>query len=170
MASGSGSTTQNAEVERKEIKPEKLQIVWSNDSRFWRMPPADNTESNLPAELLQVRWLEIKGSTDIRTLKPGKKYKIGFRVSLTSDAFGWGADCPILIYANIGNGWNGRRVILDPTKRNEELDIPKNLIIDVPSNPSSDGKLQFQLYGIWGGWKGGLKIYHAFITEVEVKQ
>uniref|UniRef100_A0A5B7A1B0 Uncharacterized protein n=2 Tax=Davidia involucrata TaxID=16924 RepID=A0A5B7A1B0_DAVIN len=161
-------TSQNAEsTEDIQIKPDKLTIVWSRDTRYWRMPP-ENSDS--PAELLQVRWLQVISSTDTNKLTAGKKYKIGFNVALTSDAFGWGPDSNILVMAKIGDQRPIKKVNLleGDRQRNVRFDIPANLCIEAPPDASSSQEqLLFQLIGIRGGWKGGLKIYHAFITEVK---
>ena len=58
--------------------------------------------SGSPAELIQVSWLEVTGTFD--GLK-GKKYEIGFEVSLTPDAFGWNG-CHVYVMAKVGKREN----------------------------------------------------------------
>uniref|UniRef100_A0A5B7C889 Putative SNARE family protein n=1 Tax=Davidia involucrata TaxID=16924 RepID=A0A5B7C889_DAVIN len=148
------------------FRPKELGIVHGNNSRYWRMPP-DNTDE--PAKLLDVCWIEICGSIDIKKLNPGKKYQIGFKVSLTNGARGWSPDSVVRIIAKIGKKgkFNWRTLNLEGYERKKIFDIPDNLLIYIPRNASfSEEKLHFGLYEIWGGnWKSGLKIYHAFIKE-----
>ncbi|KAF5935963.1 hypothetical protein HYC85_027092 [Camellia sinensis] len=120
------------------INAKDLKIVWGNDNRYWRTP----NESNQPAELLQVCWLEVTGSCFI---DKGKKYNVTFEVSLTPDAFGWNNTT---LYIMAKRGEKGRYTW-------KKLSLILN---------ASDDKLYFGLYEIWkGNWKGGLKIYRAVV-------
>ncbi|KAA8547589.1 hypothetical protein F0562_004018 [Nyssa sinensis] len=147
------------------VEPRGLDIVWGNDTRYWRMP------ENKPAELLQVCWLEVTCSIDIGTLKSARleKPQIGFKLSLSSDAFGW-SGCPIYIMAKIGKKgkYFWKKVDLQAIRGNtQEFDIPEDFCMDiVKDSPASDEKLYFGLYEVWSGkWKGGLQIHHAFLRE-----
>ncbi|KAI8001893.1 Protein PHLOEM PROTEIN 2-LIKE A9 [Camellia lanceoleosa] len=153
------------EQQKNIIKPKDLKIVWSSDNRYWRMP----TQPDQPAELLQVCWLEVTGSCPI---DKGKKYNVSFEVSLTPDAFGWN-NTTLYIMAKIGEKgrytWKKVNLTNQNTNKDQRFSIPheqNNLIVDTVAD-ASDDKLYFGLYEIWkGNWKGGLKIYHAVVKEV----
>lgn len=112
------------------------------------------------AELNQVCWLEVTGS--VEGTRPNKQYQVGFHVSFTPDAFGWGGSP---LYIMVKRGKDGkpvwRKLLLNP-HQTKECDITAT------TNPhSNDPKLYFGLYELWSGkWKGGLKIHHAFIRQL----
>ncbi|KAI3455834.1 hypothetical protein Pfo_012497 [Paulownia fortunei] len=143
------------------IPPKDLNIVWGGDNRYWNVP---NNE-NLPAELYQVCWLEVTGS--VNGTCPNKDYDVGFRVSITPDAFGWGCSA---VYVMVKRGKEGKfawkKVFLNPNET-KEFEITGRLMkAEKPVQDPNDQKLYFGLYEVWSGkWKGGLKIYHAFIRE-----
>ncbi|KAK3037077.1 hypothetical protein RJ639_029919 [Escallonia herrerae] len=148
------------------ILPKELQIVWSSDDRYWRMPPKD--EPHQPAELLQVMWLEVTGS--VNNVDPSKTYEIGFSVSMTPDAFGW-KDCPVHVVTKFGRRGNYVRrktnlSLVHPAGK--EIEIPGTLLIGKNQAPANSTRetLYFGMYEVWSGkWKGGLKIHHAYVRE-----
>ncbi|KAM4088211.1 hypothetical protein ACB094_07G053500 [Castanea mollissima] len=152
---------ENAIVTR--YPPKKLNIIWGNDSRYWRLP-TENT--GRPAELIQVSWLEVTGTYE--GVK-GKTYEIGFEVSLTPDAFGWNG-CHVYVMAKVGKrgkySWK-RSSLENPKSGNFQIPF-ETLSIKVDDNPSNtDNKIYFGMYEVWSGkWKGGLKIYNAVIKEI----
>ncbi|CAL5410813.1 unnamed protein product [Camellia sinensis] len=147
-------------VAKININAKELKIVWGNDNRYWRTPK----ESNQPAELLQVCWLEVTGSCDINK---GKKYNVSFEVSLTPDAFGWN-NTTLYIMAKRGEKgrytWKKVNLTNQNTNKDQHFFIPEEHLIVEPDMNASDDKLYFGLYEIWkGNWKGGLKIYRAVV-------
>ncbi|KAJ6802155.1 protein PHLOEM PROTEIN 2-LIKE A9-like [Iris pallida] len=144
------------------IKPYALDIIWGGDSRYWRKPakPED------AAELLQVSWLEVTGSINLDKLRTDTEYRVIFRVSLKTDAFGW-ADSPVYLMAKPGKAalhiW--KKADLSTSQGGGERLIPPDLKFKVPAKVSAGEKLQFGMYEIWKGrWKGGL-IIHEVIVE-----
>ncbi|KAL3523000.1 hypothetical protein ACH5RR_015834 [Cinchona calisaya] len=147
------------------VKPRGLNIVWGRDARYWNVPnPEDDGK---PAELLQVSWLEVTGcvSTD-----PQKNYEVGFKVSLTPDAFGWGGSP---IYIMVKRGKEGKfvwkeNVLTNNPHRTNEFYITTTLVkSDRQAQGSTDRKIYFGLYEVWSDkWKGGLKVHHVRIKEV----
>ncbi|KAK6150212.1 hypothetical protein DH2020_017737 [Rehmannia glutinosa] len=143
------------------IQPKDLNIVWGGDNRYWNVPDKEN----LAAELYQVCWLEVTGS--VNGTSPNKNYDVGFRLSLTPDAFGWG-NAPIYIMVKRGKEgkfvW--RKVFLNPNETNEFEITGRLMKAEKPVQDSNDEKLYFGLYEVWSGkWKGGLRIHHVFIIE-----
>ncbi|KAL8491169.1 hypothetical protein ACS0TY_022991 [Phlomoides rotata] len=148
----------------KKIAPKDLTIVWGDDDRFWNVP--DDEES--PAVLHQVCWLEVRGC--VRNVKPDKEYEVGFNISLTPDAFGWGSS---KVFILVKRGQNGK---FKPTKFDLESSIIKentNIRVKVPAadvektgQNSDDLELHFGMFEVWSGkWKGGLKIHYAFVRQ-----
>ncbi|KAL5146858.1 Protein PHLOEM PROTEIN 2-LIKE A9 [Glycine soja] len=139
-----------------EIQPRGLNIVWGNDSRYWKIPEQG------PAELIQVSWLEVSGVVNL----PGvKKYRVEFEVRVKDDGFGWsGTD--VLVMAKIGKTG---KYTYKVTKLNpgETLNIPKSTDpLEIQVNKQSED-LHFGLYEVWSGkWKGGLEIVRALIKPL----
>jgi hypothetical protein len=99
-----------------------------------------------PAELIQVCWLEVTGSLQ---LEANKTYEVGFKVSLTPDAFGWNG-CPVYVMA---------KFVEEPYQK-----IPEQ-VLSIKSE--TENTLYFGLYEVWSGkWKGGLKIHEAFVNKI----
>ncbi|KAL2484121.1 Protein PHLOEM PROTEIN 2-LIKE A9 [Forsythia ovata] len=146
---------------RKFLIPAKaLNIVWGRDGRFWNIP--DNP--GMPAELLQVSWLEVSSSVD--GTNPQKNYEIGFSVSLKADAFGWNK-YPVYIMMKRGKEgeFSWKKVFLNTNNGNvnQAFEISGKLM---KAADSTDTKIYFGLYEVWSGkWKGGLQIHHAFVRE-----
>ena len=117
-----------------------------------------------PAELIQVSWLEVTGSTP---LDVGSKYKINFELSLKPDAFGWNG-CQVYIMAKVGKKgkYKWTKISLkDPNPALYPAD-PSTLEVEVAENDKKDPTLYFGLYEVWSGkWKGGLQIHHAVVTK-----
>ncbi|XP_006468453.2 protein PHLOEM PROTEIN 2-LIKE A9 [Citrus sinensis] len=152
----------NAERTEAAIKSRGLNIVWGNDPRYWHLP---EKRSNDPVELVQVCWLEATGSVEV---KRGKKYQIGFKISLKADAFGW-SGCPVFMMAKLGKKgkytWRKMKPLDHLGKEAAEIPDEKFEIL-VPEQ--GENQLYFGLYEVWNGkWKGGLLIHHAFIREVK---
>ncbi|XP_062094568.1 protein PHLOEM PROTEIN 2-LIKE A9-like [Humulus lupulus] len=154
--------------------PRGLNIVWGNDSRYWRIPsePQPRNGKSPTAELIQVSWLEVTGSQNLET----GKYKIKFYLSLKSDAFGWNG-CQVYLMAKIGRRgkykWSKIQLKDQNTSSSgsgEGTPFPSDdFEIEVPSTATDDDskKLYFGLYEVWSGkWKGGLQIHKAVVTKV----
>ncbi|XP_014493220.1 protein PHLOEM PROTEIN 2-LIKE A9 [Vigna radiata var. radiata] len=135
-----------------EILPRGLNIVWGNDSRYWRIPEEG------PAELIQVSWLEVSGVVQIT--KAGT-YSVSFEVKVKEDGFGW-AGTDVLVMAKIGKTGKYRF-------QANRLSPGENIIpfkrLEIPVVGPSD--LHFGLYEVWSGkWKGGLQIIKAVIQPL----
>ncbi|XVF87051.1 hypothetical protein PTKIN_Ptkin18bG0089400 [Pterospermum kingtungense] len=149
--------------------PRAFNIVWGNDSRYWRIPSRSSLNNNNvaeAAELNQVSWLEVTGSVP---LMPLASYQISFKVSFKGDAFGW-SGAPVFLMAKVGK--KGRY----KWKRLKELENLPKTPTEVPSydNPfiidevlnQPDTRLYFGLYEVWSGkWKGGLRVHEAIVKK-----
>lgn len=101
---------------------------------------------------------------------------MGFNVSLRPDAFGWD-ECIVYIMAKIGKRgrFSFKKLSLDKESTDTPFNIPKDeLIIRMPDEVAAAGddkKIYFGLYEVWTKrWKGGLRIYHAYVEEIVEKQ
>ncbi|WVZ18457.1 hypothetical protein V8G54_005779 [Vigna mungo] len=135
------------------IFPRGLNIVWGNDSRYWRIPEEG------PAELIQVSWLEVSGVVPIT--KAGT-YSVSFEVKVKEDGFGW-RDTDVLVMAKIGRSgkykYQANRLSLG---QNNVIPVKQ---LEIPVVGSSD--LHFGLYEVWSGkWKGGLEIIKAVVQRL----
>ncbi|CAN6553577.1 unnamed protein product [Malus baccata var. baccata] len=69
------------------LKPRGLSIVWGNVEHYWKLPKKlSKGDSNDPAELKQVSWLEVTGSV---SLMPTKTYQISLDAEMAPSSFGW---------------------------------------------------------------------------------
>ena len=113
-----------------------------------------------------MTWLEVKAT--YKGAKPGSHYKIGFNISLNSDAFGWDSS-PVFMMAKVGESgyYTWKRIYFNIIEAGKSpINFPSNFEISVPVS-AKDTTLFFGLYEIWGGrWKGGLRIHHAFVTKI----
>ncbi|XP_028759285.1 F-box protein PP2-B11-like [Neltuma alba] len=75
-----------------------LNIIWGNDSRFWRFQDLPRDETMMiglkeSAWLVQVNWIEVTGKVRKSDLhkEPGSvtKYGIFYIIKFRADAFGW---------------------------------------------------------------------------------
>ncbi|XVF87084.1 hypothetical protein PTKIN_Ptkin18bG0092000 [Pterospermum kingtungense] len=152
------------------FNPRGFNIVWGNDSRYWRIPPRSslNINNNVAeaAELNQVSWLEVTGSVQ---LMPSASYQISFKVSFKGDAFGW-SGAPVFLMAKVGKKGKYK------WRRLKELENLPKTPTEVPSNDNPfiidkvldqpDTRLYFGLYEVWSGkWKGGLRVHEAIVKK-----
>ncbi|PIN24799.1 hypothetical protein CDL12_02453 [Handroanthus impetiginosus] len=99
------------------IKPQDLNIVWGEDSRYWNVPKSDDDKGR-PAVLNQVYWLEVTGC--VNGIRSDKQYEVVFRLSLTPDAFGFGGSP---LYVMVKRGKKGKfkwsKFSVNPDERGE---------------------------------------------------
>ncbi|KAL0542552.1 hypothetical protein IC582_017619 [Cucumis melo] len=162
--------TENDELKTDESKTvtislRDLKIAWGSDDTQWKIGNP-NDEKECYAEAINVTWLEVKAI--YRGAKPGSKYKIGFKISLTSEPVGWDSS-PVFMMAKVGESGSyiWKRLYFDINNAGKPpTDFPSNFSISVPVS-AQDTTLFFGLYEIWGGrWKKGLRIHHAFVTKI----
>ncbi|OMO65793.1 Phloem protein 2-like protein [Corchorus olitorius] len=168
-----GAIEESGSKERYRLKPRAFNIVWGNDSRYWRIPPRSTTPSDNDefAELVQVSWLEVTGL--VKQLNTSTSYKLTFKLSFKSDAFGW-SGCPVFLMAKVGkNGrYKWKRLKDLEVLPKEPIIVPRDddpFVIDVPTlTDQPDNKLYFGLYEVWSGkWKGGLRVHEAIVKEIK---
>lgn len=112
---------------------------------------------------MQVCWLEVTGS--VRGIDPKKSYRVSFNVSFTPDAFGWGVH-PLYLMLKAGKDGNVKWEKIEIKEANESVNITGDS--KAQTGPTGDSSLYFGLYEVWSGkWKGGLKINHVIVKEVQ---
>lgn len=123
------------------------------------------------AELVQVSWLEVNGSLDMKRYLKAGKYKLEFKVTLKPDAFGWN-NSPVYIMAKPGKNSSYIWKNTDLSKIKEEqkastFTIPSGSTLEFTVPSDHDDKLTFGLFEIWARkWKGGLVIEEVIISKV----
>ncbi|XWS16038.1 hypothetical protein CRYUN_Cryun34aG0051800 [Craigia yunnanensis] len=154
------------------FKPRAFNIVWGNDSRYWRIPSrsSSSTQSNnnveQVAELVQVSWLEVTGSVP---LEPPNSYQISFKLSFKGKASGWSGS-PVFLMAKVGKKgrykWKRLKELENlPSQPTQVPNIDDPFVVEVPKD-QPDTRLYFGLYEVWSGkWKGGLKVHEAIVKK-----
>ncbi|KAK6268402.1 hypothetical protein QUC31_012562 [Theobroma cacao] len=151
------------------FRPRAFNIVWGNDSRYWRIPSRPTSARNNNdevAELVQVSWLEVTG---VAKLENSKTYQVTFTLSFKENASGW-SGCPVFLMAKVGKKGKYK------WKRLKELESLPKVPTEVPSNSEpflvevpkdvNDTRLYFGLYEVWSGqWKKGLRVHGATVKE-----
>ncbi|KAJ6761131.1 PROTEIN PHLOEM PROTEIN 2-LIKE A9 [Salix purpurea] len=149
---------------RWRFKPRQLDITWGGDSKYWKMP-AEGTDG--PAELLDVVWLEINGSTP-KPLPKGKRYALSFKISMADYDPVW-KTYPVYMLAKVGKKGtsNWEKINLGELRVGDIVEIPSGkLRFEVPEK-AKDTVLYFGLYELWSGeWKQGLRIHEAVVEEM----
>ncbi|XP_022978966.1 protein PHLOEM PROTEIN 2-LIKE A9-like isoform X2 [Cucurbita maxima] len=140
------------------ISPRDLNIVWGSDENQWEINHGEGY-----ALAKEVMWFEVKAT--YRGAKAGRKYKVGFNISLDHDAHGWEGS-PVFMMATVGfsSDYNWKKLYIK--KDLQKTDFPNDYEIEIPVS-ARDTTLQFGLYEIWNGkWKKGLRIHHAFVNQL----
>eukprot|EP00258_Populus_trichocarpa_P021874 XP_024437893.1 protein PHLOEM PROTEIN 2-LIKE A9-like [Populus trichocarpa] len=149
--------------QRWTFKPRGFNIIWGLDERYWKLPEKGKVE---PAELLQVCWLELTGTT--KDSLPEGKYEIKFKLEVKPGAFGL-SNSPIFMMAKVGKRgrykWNKIK-LQEKNSDNRPVIVEPTFQIEVKGT-TDDNKLYFGLYEVWTGkWKGGLLIHGATVDPV----
>lgn len=148
------------EKDEQEIRiPAKaLNIIWGNDSRFWKWIQLKDKQSLFTdaAELLQVNWIEVTGKLDFSELHPQKQYEIVYVVRFNVDAFGWHTT-PIKFKVTTSDGHVSEvSEILEPYRKIGDVQHEiRGGEFTVPS--SGTGQVYFGMYEVnsdW--WKGSM--------------
>ncbi|GLT59919.1 hypothetical protein SLA2020_327130 [Shorea laevis] len=146
--------------------PRAFNIAFGNDPRYWKLP---KRESDGPAELVKVSWLQVTG---LAAVERGKKYEITFKLSMKANNRGW-RNSPVYLMAKIGRRgeYQRKRLQLDHSQMKEPTYVPnfsgETFQIFVPAT-ILDGRLFFGLYEVWSGnWKEGPRIHGAIVKEIE---
>ncbi|KAJ4977172.1 hypothetical protein NE237_002278 [Protea cynaroides] len=130
-------------------------ITWSDDKQYWHWPYWQETNNVLVdvAELLDVCWLEVRGTFDTSNLSPGVMYEIAFVVMLREPMYGW--EVPVNLQLILPNGEKQEhKECLLSKPREQWIEI---LVGEFCTSPEKAGDMQFSLFEFEGGqWKKGL--------------
>lgn len=67
------------------IWPRAMNIVWSENPRFWKWAPSSNLSFPEIVELLNVCWLELNGKFEARSLSPKTSYAANLMFKVQGD-------------------------------------------------------------------------------------
>ncbi|CAL9076541.1 unnamed protein product [Musa textilis] len=150
------------------IPAKAMNITWGRDGRFWRwneLPrdeqPKDFSKDDLcVAELIQVNWLEAKGTLDLAKRKADlsdfKVCEIAYHIKFNIDAFGW-SKAPVTFELVTPDGHREKRseIMESYRKRSHEwLEIPGG---EFKLPQDMKGEVEFgisETESHW--WKGGM--------------
>ncbi|XP_010927099.1 uncharacterized protein PHLOEM PROTEIN 2-LIKE A4 [Elaeis guineensis] len=136
-----------------------LDITWGNDTRFWQWVDLkeDKPSTKFPegAELIQVNWVEVKGTLAADKLSRSTTYEVLYIIKFKDDAFGWHSS-HITFQVTSPHGQKSKRtVVLEPYRKdsNKWHEIHGGEF----SLTSHTGEVAFSMYGDdseW--WKRGM--------------
>ncbi|XP_038985679.1 uncharacterized protein PHLOEM PROTEIN 2-LIKE A4-like [Phoenix dactylifera] len=142
------------------FRAKALDITWGNDSRFWQWVRLNKHESSKlkfdeGAELIQVNWIEVKGTLDAKKLSRST-YEVHYMIKFKDDAFGWHSS-HITFQVTLPNGQKSRKTLVLENYRKacnvwHEIHGGEFSLIS-----GTRGKVAFSMYGDdseW--WKGGI--------------
>ncbi|CAD5169447.1 unnamed protein product [Musa acuminata subsp. malaccensis] len=150
------------------VSAKAMNITWANDARFWKWIPLsknelpkafskDDMSFDAAAELIQVNWLEARGSLDSAVHKQPRlsgsgRYEIIYHLRFKVDAFGW-SNAPVIFELITPDGHRQQKsVMLEPYRRrsNEWQEIHGGEL-------KMTGKVEFAMFQVEShGWKGGI--------------
>ncbi|KAF3779614.1 hypothetical protein EJ110_NYTH41025 [Nymphaea thermarum] len=64
------------------LSPKSVWICWAEDPQYWRVSPMQNSRFSQKAELLDVCWLQIRGTFDTAILDKDTTYSVLRKVHL----------------------------------------------------------------------------------------
>ncbi|XP_054779007.1 putative F-box protein PP2-B12 [Prosopis cineraria] len=162
-----------------------LNIIWGNDTRFWRFKDLPDDESRMiglkeGAWLVQVNWIEVTGRVPKDVLYKAEsvtKYEIFYIVKFRADAFGWHS-VPIKFKLRLTtksekqnhhhhtDQEDEKSIILEQYREKQELwhEIPGGIF----SVSDSDGFLEFGMFEVdtaW--WKGNMVLAGVKIKPIQ---
>ncbi|THU56338.1 hypothetical protein C4D60_Mb11t16210 [Musa balbisiana] len=151
------------------IPAKAMNITWGRDGRFWRwnelprdeLPKDFSKDNNLcVAELIQVNWLEVKGTLNLAKHKDAlsnfKVFEIVYHIKFNIDAFGW-SKAPVMFELVTPDGHREKRIEIMESYRKrscEWLEIHGG-VFKLPQDMK--GEVEFgisETESHW--WKGGM--------------
>ncbi|KAF8041898.1 hypothetical protein BT93_A0484 [Corymbia citriodora subsp. variegata] len=142
-----------------------LRIIWGGTSKYWNWPeekePSYLGEELLPvAELLKVRWLDIKGKCKTIMLSPRTMYEVAIVVKMSSENYGW--ETPVRLSLELPDGnKQGHKEKLDRLEKEKWIHIS---IGKFETTPKAVGETSFSLTQTDGCWKSGLLVKGVVFT------
>ncbi|KAG1331893.1 protein PHLOEM PROTEIN 2-LIKE A1 [Cocos nucifera] len=137
-----------------------LDITWGNDTRFWQwVGLKEDKPSALKfhegAELIQVNWVEVKGTLAAEKLPLSTRYEVLYLVKFKDDAFGWHSS-HITFQVTPPHGQKSKRTLVLEHHR-KDCNKWHEIHAGEFSLTSGTGEVAFSMYGDdseW--WKGGM--------------
>lgn len=143
------------------LSARELNIVWSQDERYWRWVSRNDSRFKELAELLKVCWLEIKGQIVRSHLSAATNYRVVFVFKFNERADGW-SRVPIKfsIKAPDGKETETEKVFEGVAKDGwMEVVAGEFSVRDVEDNDDDPASIEFCMKEVaTNSWKGGLLI------------
>ncbi|KAJ8506856.1 hypothetical protein OPV22_007742 [Ensete ventricosum] len=167
--SPSGGLVKAGKKGRIHISAKAMNITWANDARFWKwiqlskndLPQAfskDDMSFDVAAELIQVNWLEARGSVELQPgLVGSRRWEIIYHIRFKVDAFGW-SRAPVTFELITPDGHRQKKsVILEPYRRRRSSSSSNEWQEIHGGEIRTTGKVEFAMSQVEShGWKGGI--------------
>lgn len=114
-------------------------------------------EGEYGAELIQVNWIEVKGTLPANKLTPTTTYEVVYMIKFKDDAFGWHSSRITFQVTPPKHEEKKMRTVVLEGYRNECNKWHEIHVGEFNLGPSSTGEVAFSMYGDdteW--WKGGM--------------
>jgi len=142
--------------------PKGLNIIWSEDPRYWTWEHFKDASDEFEAPLLKtVSWLEIRGTLKYSYLTPNVLYQVVFEAKLEEQADGW--DAPVnFMLRKLPDG----AVLSKRTEKLEKKGEWLQLVVAEVTAQRHDmaEMLQICMFEYGGHWKKGLRLKGVKIT------
>ncbi|XP_056174009.1 protein PHLOEM PROTEIN 2-LIKE A1-like isoform X1 [Syzygium oleosum] len=138
-------------------------IACSDDPSCWKWvtekdAPSDGVLVEM-AELLKVRWLDVRGKFDLSNLSPATTYEAVFVIKLKSSGYGW--EVPVNFGVTLPDGTKKEhKVNLKEKPKDQWIEIKAG---EVSTSEYKEGQMEVFMYEHSDHWKSGLVLKGVLI-------
>ncbi|PIA36199.1 hypothetical protein AQUCO_03400246v1 [Aquilegia coerulea] len=148
------------------IAAKELFIVWGDTPQYWTWQSQSDSRFAEVAQLVNVCWLEIKGTIKTQLLSPKTTYAAYIVVKFADDAYGLDRHPAEVLVGFVGEGGNASdHIVLLDSERASGGQFPSDRgdgwmeveLGEFYNDQGEDGEVQMTLREVQGGhWKSGL--------------
>ncbi|KAA8544783.1 hypothetical protein F0562_019513 [Nyssa sinensis] len=166
------------------IPARALNIIWGNDPRYWQWMNPTEEETRFKgfegakaevAVLLQVNWLEVKGTMDLSLLKDTRKtaYTIHYMIKFRVDAFGWHS-APVKFKVRVNGEETEDSMTVEPYRVKHDVwqEVHGGQFTISNNTDVGNGSVEFGMFEVESDWwKGGMVLGGVLIKpKLQIEQ
>ncbi|XP_031491043.1 F-box protein At2g02240-like [Nymphaea colorata] len=96
------------------LPPKSVWVCWADNSNYWKVSPMQNSRYSQKAELLEVCWLQIRGTFDTAALDKDTTWSIVCLLKHNDSATGLHTPAEVSVSQKDGTTICSRKVHLNP--------------------------------------------------------